>query len=59
MHVDRHAADFLDLYLAEFAILQRFAGTRPDPITRAAAAVEWRRVRDYEADLCRRSDVTK
>lgn len=44
-----------DAHNVEYALLQRFAGTRPDPVTRAAAAVEWRRVRDYEADLCRRS----
>jgi glycosyltransferase involved in cell wall biosynthesis len=44
-----------DAHNVEYAILQRFAGTRPDPLTRAAAALEWRRVRDYEAELCRRS----
>lgn len=44
-----------DAHNVEYAILQRFAGTRPNPLTRAAAAVEWRRVRRYEADVCRRS----
>jgi glycosyltransferase involved in cell wall biosynthesis len=44
-----------DAHNVEFAILQRFAGTRPDPLTRAAAALEWRRVRRYEAGICRRS----
>ena len=44
-----------DAHNVEFAILQRFAGTRPDPFTRAAAAIEWRRVRRYEAEVCRRS----
>jgi glycosyltransferase involved in cell wall biosynthesis len=44
-----------DAHNVEYAILQRFAGTRPDPLTRAAAAVEWRRVRAYEAELCRQS----
>jgi glycosyltransferase involved in cell wall biosynthesis len=44
-----------DAHNVEFAILQRFAGTRADPITRVAAAVEWRRVRRYEAALCRES----
>ena len=44
-----------DAHNVEYAILQRFAGTRPDPVTRAAAAIEWRRVRRYEAGICRRS----
>ena len=44
-----------DAHNVEYAILQRFAGTRPDPVTRAAAAIEWRRVRRYEAEVCRRS----
>lgn len=44
-----------DAHNVEYAILRRFAGTRPDPVTRAAAAVEWRRVRNYEAELCRLS----
>jgi len=42
-----------DAHNVEYAILQRFAGTRPDPITRLATAVEWRRVRRYEAEICR------
>ena len=46
-----------DAHNVEYAILRRFAGTRRDPLTRAAAAVEWRRVRRYEADLCRRSHL--
>ncbi|MGD9904510.1 MAG: glycosyltransferase [Vicinamibacterales bacterium] len=44
-----------DAHNVEFAILQRFAATRSDPVTRTAAAVEWRRVRRYEAEVCRRS----
>lgn len=44
-----------DAHNVEYAILQRFAGTRRDPLSRAAAAVEWRRVRDYEAEVCRQS----
>lgn len=44
-----------DAHNVEYAILQRFAGTRRDPLSRAAAAVEWRRVRGYEAEVCRRS----
>jgi len=44
-----------DAHNVEFEILRRFAATRPDPLTRAAAAVEWRRVRRYEAAVCRRS----
>jgi len=44
-----------DAHNVEYAILQRFAGTRRDPVSRAAAAVEWRRVREYEAEVCRRS----
>ena len=44
-----------DAHNVEYAILQRFAATRPDPVTRAAAAIEWRRVRRYEAEVCRRS----
>lgn len=44
-----------DAHNVEYAILERFAGTRRDPLSRGAAAVEWRRVRRYEADVCRRS----
>jgi len=44
-----------DAHNVEYAILQRFAGTRANPLTRAAAAVEWRRVRAYEAAVCRGS----
>jgi glycosyltransferase involved in cell wall biosynthesis len=44
-----------DAHNVEYAILQRFAGTRPNPVTRLAAALEWRRVRAYEAGLCRDS----
>lgn len=44
-----------DAHNVEYAILQRFAGTRRNPIARAAAAAEWRRVRTYERDVCRRS----
>ena len=44
-----------DAHNVEYALLQRYAGTRRDPLTRAAAAIEWRHVRRYEADVCRRS----
>jgi len=44
-----------DAHNVEYAILQRFAGTRANPVARAAATVEWRRVRRYEAEICRRS----
>ena len=44
-----------DAHNVEYAILERFAGTRRDPLTRLAAAIEWRHVRRYEADVCRRS----
>jgi glycosyltransferase involved in cell wall biosynthesis len=44
-----------DAHNVEYAILQRFAATRPDLVTRAAVAVEWRRVRRYEGGICRRS----
>jgi glycosyltransferase involved in cell wall biosynthesis len=44
-----------DAHNVEYAILQRFAATRPDPVTRLAASLEWRRVKRYEAALCRDS----
>lgn len=44
-----------DAHNVEHAVLRRFASTRRDPVTRAAAAVEWRRVRTYEAEVCRAS----
>lgn len=44
-----------DAHNVEYAILERFAATRSNPLARAAAAVEWRRVRAYEGDVCRRS----
>jgi polysaccharide biosynthesis protein PslH len=44
-----------DAHNVEYAILERFAATRSNPLARAAAAVEWRRVRAYERDACRRS----
>lgn len=44
-----------DAHNVEHAILQRFAATRRNPVTRAGAAIEWRRVRAYERDVCRKS----
>lgn len=44
-----------DAHNVEHAVLRRFASTRRDPITRIAAAIEWRRVRRYEAEVCRAS----
>ena len=41
-----------DAHNVEHWILQRFASARRSWATRAAAAVEWRRVRSYERDAC-------
>ncbi len=45
-----------DAHNVEYAVLERFAATRR-PLVRAAAAVEWRRVRAYERDVCRQSQL--
>ncbi len=44
-----------DAHNVEHAILRRFALTRRHPLARAVATVEWRRVRTYEAMVCRAS----
>ncbi len=46
-----------DAHNVEYAILERFAGTRRNPLARAGAEVEWRRVRAYERAVCRRSQL--
>ena len=50
-----HVPFVYDAHNVEYAILERFAGTRRNPLARIAAAVEWRRVRRYEAEVCRLS----
>lgn len=44
-----------DAHNVEHAILRRFAATRGHVLTRAAGALEWRRVRAYEREVCRAS----
>ena len=46
-----------DAHNVEYAILERFAGTRQNPLARVGAEIEWRRVRAYERDVCRRSQL--
>ncbi len=46
-----------DAHNVEYAILERFARTRQNPLARAGAEIEWRRVRAYERDVCRRSQL--
>ncbi|MBL8136154.1 MAG: glycosyltransferase [Acidobacteria bacterium] len=44
-----------DAHNVEHAILRRFAATQGNVLARAAGALEWRRVRAYERDVCRAS----
>jgi glycosyltransferase involved in cell wall biosynthesis len=46
-----------DAHNVEHAILRRFAAARPNVLMRLAAGYEWRRVRKYERDSCRRSKL--
>jgi glycosyltransferase involved in cell wall biosynthesis len=44
-----------DAHNVEHALLRRFGAGRRNLVTRLAAAIEWRRVRAYEREACRRS----